>query len=63
MLLVIRVHLGLIIPRESVNEGHAFVTAYVVNHDVNDRKWILVFGTSFVEILKVNADMHLPIFL
>jgi len=53
----------LIISREAVHKGHLLETARIVNHDIRDWEREIVFGTSGVQIAKVNADSDLFVLL
>jgi len=63
MLLIVRVHLDLIVSRESIHERHPFKPARIVDHDIHDRKREFIFKTSFILITKINANPDLTILL
>src|SRR5881628_1121128 len=48
--LVIRVHFDLIVPGESIHEGHPFIAGGVVYHDIGDGQWKLILRTCVVEV-------------
>jgi len=48
MLLIVRVHLNLIEPRESVQKRHPFKSTRVVYHDIRDWKEKLIFRTRLI---------------
>jgi len=50
-------------PEKFIHKRHSLETAYVVNHDIRDRERELVFGRSGVQIVKVDADLDLPVLL
>ena len=63
MFLIFWIHLDLIISWEAVHEGHSPKYARIVNHDIRNWERKPVFGTSDIQIVKVNADPDLLIFL
>src|SRR4051812_8502591 len=63
VIFIIRVHLDLIIPRESIHEGHALKPACVIYHNISDGERELTLWACLVEIAKVDADSDLPILL
>jgi len=50
-------------PEKFIHKRHSLETAYVVNYDIRDRERELVFGRSGVQIVKVDADLDLPVLL
>src|SRR3954468_289504 len=54
--LVIRVHFDLIVPGESIHEGHPLIAGGVVYHDIGDGQWELILRTCVVELAEVDAD-------
>jgi len=63
MFLIFWIHLDLIISWEAVHEGHSPKYASIVNHDIRNWERKPVFGTSNIQIVKVNIDPDLLIFL
>src|SRR3954464_7297998 len=56
--LVVRVHFDLVVPRESIHEGHPLIAGGVVHHDIGGGQWELIFRTCVVEVSEVNADTN-----
>jgi len=48
MLLIVRVHFNLIVPRESVHKRHPFKPTSIVYHDICDWKGELIFRTCLI---------------
>jgi len=63
MLLVFWIHFDLIISGEAIHEGYPLEFACIVCHDIRDREREHVFGTSGVQITKVDADSDLFVLL
>ena len=63
MLLVSSIHFDLIISREVIHERHPLETTHIVNQDIRDREWELVFGTCNVQIAKVYTNQDLLVLL
>src|SRR3954471_15954384 len=54
--LVVWVHLNLVIPEESIHEGHPLIAGGVVHHDIGDGQWKLILRTDVVEVAEVDVD-------
>src|SRR4051812_37292788 len=54
--LFIRVYFNLIVPGESIHEGHPLIAGGVVHHDVGDGQRELILPTCVVEVTEVDAD-------
>ena len=63
MLLIVKVHFNLIVPRESIHERHPFKLTHIFYHDIRDWKGELIFRSRLILITKINANSDLPIFL
>jgi len=61
MLFIVRIHLNLIISRESIRERYSFEPAPVVDHDIRDWKGKLIYRTHLICIIKINTNPDLPI--
>src|SRR5436190_2681309 len=61
--LVIRVHFDLIVPGESIHEGHPLIAGGVVHHDISDGERELILWTCVVEVAEIDADTDQPILL
>src|SRR3954470_8386008 len=61
--LVIRVHFDLIVPEESIHEGHSLIAGGVVHHDIGDGQRELILRTCVVEVTKIDADTNRSILL
>jgi len=56
MLFVFSVHLDLVVPREAIHKRHSLKATGVVNHDINDGQWKLIFRAGCIKIVIVNTD-------
>src|SRR5438270_3807294 len=61
--LVIRVHFDLIVPGESIHEGHTLIAGHVVHHDIGDGQRELILRTCVVEVAEVDADADCSVLL
>jgi hypothetical protein len=62
LILVCGMDLYLIIAREPIHGGQGRMANIVIDDLVNERCWEVVFGTSVIEIMKVNADTNGALF-
>jgi hypothetical protein len=62
-MLICRKNIDLIIAGETVHQGEYFTLGTVVNNLVNERGWIIVFGTSFVYIPIIYTNTDRALFL
>src|SRR3954464_5121366 len=56
MPLVVQVYLDLVVPGESIHEGHPLIAGDVVHHNIGDRQWELILRTGVVKVVEVDAD-------
>src|SRR3954469_15401953 len=54
--LVVREHLDLVVPRESIHKGHPLIASGVVHHDKGDEQWELILRAGIVEVAEVDVD-------
>jgi len=61
MLLVLWVNFDLIVPWEAIHKRHSLKATCIVNHDVSDGQWELVFKACCIAITIVNTDPNFSI--
>ena len=61
MLFVFWVHLDLVLPCKAIHKRHYLKATGIVNHDVNDGQWELVFRAGCIKIVVVNTDSNFSI--
>lgn len=63
LVLIFRLDLDLVIPREFVHKGEDFISGTIIQYLINEQCGIVVFRTCLVQISKVNANSNFAILL
>jgi hypothetical protein len=62
-ILICWMDLDLIVARETIHERQSLVACTIINNLVNERYGEVVFGTSMIEIEKVNENVNSSLFV
>ena len=62
LMLVFRLDLDLIVPRESIHKGEYFISNEIIQDLINEWCGIVIFRTRFIQILKISIDSYCTFF-
>ena len=63
LVLIFRLDLDLIIPKESIHKGEDFISTAIIQDLINEWRGIIVFRTCLMQISKISIDAYFSFLL